>query len=241
MRSPSAREERPRRRSPGTARQVDDGSLGPMTEGTPAFDARTIERPDPTLWTYYIILSVLTVVFLPITLVGLYLRYSTLRYRFDDEGIAMSVGFLFKREVHLTYRRIQDIHVTRGFIQRYLGLATISLQTAAGSASAEMQIEGVLQADQLRDWLYARMRGAPVDDAVVVRTVPIGALPGAAGAVRSATGAAASSDAASSPGEIGSASAAGSGPVHQSGEATAVLTEILHEVRTLRERLESRR
>lgn len=134
-----------------------------MTAGN-SFDARSIERPDPKLWTYYLITACIVLPAAPILLPLLYFRYHTLRYRFDADGISMSVGILFKREVHLTYRRIQDIHLTRGLIQRWLGLATISIQTAAGSANAEMQIEGVLEADALRDWLYARMRGAHLDD-----------------------------------------------------------------------------
>jgi putative membrane protein len=72
----------------------------------------------------------------------------------------MSWGILFRREIYLTYRRIQDIHLTRNIIQRWLGLATVSVQTASGSSGPGMSIEGVLQADQLRDFLYAKMRGA---------------------------------------------------------------------------------
>jgi putative membrane protein len=67
---------------------------------------------------------------------------------------------LFRREVYLTYRRIQDIHVTRNLLERWMGLARISLQTAAGSSNAEMVIEGNMQPEQLRDFLYRRMRGA---------------------------------------------------------------------------------
>ena len=41
-----------------------------------------------------------------------------------------------------------------------MGLATVSVQTASGSAGAQMSIEGILRADELRDFLYAKMRGA---------------------------------------------------------------------------------
>jgi putative membrane protein len=87
-------------------------------------------------------------------------KYHTLKYRFEDDGMSMSWGVLFRHEVHLTYRRIQDIHLTRNLIQRWLGLATVSIQTASGSSSPEMNIEGILEAEQLRDYLYTRMRGA---------------------------------------------------------------------------------
>ena len=112
---------------------------------------------------YYLIVAAMTMVFFPITIIPLWIRYHTLRYRFDAEGVGMSVGILFKRETYLTYRRIQDIHVSRGIIQRWLGLATVAVQTASGSATPEMTIEGVADPDGLRDWLYSKMRG--VDEA----------------------------------------------------------------------------
>ena len=40
-----------------------------------------------------------------------------------------------------------------------MGLATVSIQTAAGSATPEITIEGVLEAEALRDFLYTKMRG----------------------------------------------------------------------------------
>ena len=41
-----------------------------------------------------------------------------------------------------------------------MGLATVAIQTASGSSSPEMSIEGILEADELRDFLYSQMRGA---------------------------------------------------------------------------------
>ncbi len=89
----------------------------------------------------------------------LYFRYHTLRYRFDSEGIHMRVGILFRREVNLTYARIQDIHLRSGILQRWLGLADIQIQTASGSSGAELVIEGFKEFEAIRDFLYTRMRG----------------------------------------------------------------------------------
>ena len=77
----------------------------------------------------------------------------------------MQWGVLFRREIYLTYRRIQDIHLSRNIVQRWLGLATLSVQTASGSATPEMSIEGILEAEPLRDYLYAKMRGARGEEA----------------------------------------------------------------------------
>jgi len=119
-----------------------------------------IERPHPQLLKLYVIRAILTgpgfVVLMPL----LYFRYETMRFRFDAEGVHMRWGILFRRQINLTYARIQDIHLTSGFIQRWLGLADVRIQTASGSAGAEMTIEGLLEFEAVRDFLYARMRGA---------------------------------------------------------------------------------
>lgn len=119
----------------------------------------SLERPCPALWKYYVITAVLSGPGIVVTLPYLYFRYYTLRYRFDEEGIHMRVGILFRREVNLTYARIQDIHLRSNFVQRWLGLANVQIQTASGSAGAELVIEGFKEFEAIRDFLYTRMRG----------------------------------------------------------------------------------
>lgn len=124
-----------------------------------SFRADTITRPAPVLLRYYILCSFAAGPFFPFALVPLMCKYMTLTYRFDDTGIAMRWGVLFRKEIYLTHRRIQDIHLTRNIVQRWFGLATVAVQTASGSATPEMSIEGILDAHLLRDYLYTRMRG----------------------------------------------------------------------------------
>jgi putative membrane protein len=126
---------------------------------TPPFDPAAITQPHERLLTYYFILALLTLPAFPVTMIALYIKYRTMRFRFDHEGIWKRQGLLWRRETNVAYRRIQDIHLTSGIIQRWLGLATVSIQTAAGSSTAEVTIEGVLEADALRDYLYTKMRG----------------------------------------------------------------------------------
>jgi putative membrane protein len=121
---------------------------------------RTLERPHSSLLTYYVLGSLLLGPFFVFALVPLYFRYHTMRYRFDDDGISMRWGILFRREVHLTYSRIQDIHLVSNVVERWLGLARIQIQTASGSSKAEMTIEGLREFEALRDFIYARMRGS---------------------------------------------------------------------------------
>jgi uncharacterized membrane protein YdbT with pleckstrin-like domain len=126
----------------------------------PGFDPSSIQRPDRALMKYYAITALLTGPLSVVVILPLLFKYETLRYRFDAEGMSMSWGILMRREIYLTYRRIQDIHLTRNILQRWLGLATISIQTASGSSSPEMNVDGILEADALRDFLYTKMRGA---------------------------------------------------------------------------------
>ena len=129
-----------------------------------------ITRPEPALFTYYVwtsLMGIVTVVALPY----LYFHYHTLKYVFDEEGIAMSYGVFLRREMHLTYARIQDIHLSQNILQRWLGIGTVTVQTAGGGAGSDLQIEGTRDFEAIRDYLYARLRG--------IRT---GALPDAAAA-----------------------------------------------------------
>ncbi len=139
--------------------------MEPPTPSSPdvPFDPSSITRPDPALLTYYIIVAALTVVGFPFVVVPLLIRYHTLQYTFDEKGVSMRWGIFFRKEIYLTHRRIQDIHVTRNIIERWMGLAKVAIQTASGASDAEMTIEGIKRPERLRDYLYERMRGARDD------------------------------------------------------------------------------
>ncbi|MGH7468247.1 MAG: PH domain-containing protein [Longimicrobiales bacterium] len=117
-------------------------------------------RPRRSLLLYYALQSILTgpaiLVVLPVRI----FRFRTLRYEFDPDGVTMRWGILFRREVSLTYARIQDIHLVSNVVERWLGLGRVQVQTASGNSAAEMTIEGLPDFEQVRDELYARMRGA---------------------------------------------------------------------------------
>lgn len=128
---------------------------------SPSDDAAilAIERPHPSLWTYYLLRSLVVPPLFPILALVSWFRYHTMRYRFTDEGISMRWGLLFRHEVIIQYARIQDIHLRSNLVERWLGLARVLVQTASGSASAEMTLEGLREFEAIRDFLYARMRG----------------------------------------------------------------------------------
>lgn len=120
---------------------------------------QAIERPHPNLLKLYVIKALASTIFFPIVIWPFYFRYHTLRYKLDDEGVSASWGIIFRREIYLTYKRIQDIHVKRNVIERWLGIGTVEVQTASGSSNAELSLEGMSDHEGVRDFLYRRMRG----------------------------------------------------------------------------------
>lgn len=143
-----------------------------------SFDERAIlgiERPHQNLFTYYWVSLLAFPPLLPVLILPMYFRYHTMRYKFTDEGISMSWGILFRREIIVNYARIQDIHLKSNFVERWLGLARVLVQTASGSSGAEMTLEGLKEFEAVRDFLYSRMRG-------VRDHTPASSVTGAAGA-----------------------------------------------------------
>lgn len=117
-----------------------------------------ITRPDDALFSYYLVTSVLGVVTLP-ALIPLWFRFHSLRYRFEGDGISVEEGVLFKRTTHLTYARIQDIHLSQNLLERWLGIGSVKVQTAGGGTSGDVDIVGIKAFEPVRDYLYARLRG----------------------------------------------------------------------------------
>ena len=117
-------------------------------------------RPAASLMKYYVLSSLIAGPGLLFLLPYRYFRYRTLRYHFDNEGVTARWGILFRREITLTYARIQDIHLVSNLVERWLGLGRVQIQTASGQSGAEMTIEGLPDFEFVRDELYQRMRGA---------------------------------------------------------------------------------
>ena len=126
----------------------------------PLSNLPAVLRPHRNLLRYYMLTSLLAGPGFPILMLYQYFRFHTLQFDVDNEGITMRWGILFRREISLTYARIQDIHLSSNLVERWLGLARIQVQTASGSSTAEMTVEGLPYYQEMRDFLYSRMRGA---------------------------------------------------------------------------------
>ena len=114
----------------------------PTAGAASGFNPYSVSRPHPRLMAYYALIALCTGPVFPITILPLLFKYETLHYKFDESGVSVRWGILVRREIHLTYRRIQDIHLTRNIVQRWMGLATVTVQTASGGSGPQMTIEG---------------------------------------------------------------------------------------------------
>ena len=118
-----------------------------------------ITRPEKALVIYYALISLVGLFAFPVVFIPLFFRYETLKFRFDDQGVFMSYGILFRREMQLTYARMQDIHLSQNLLERWLGIGTVTVQTAGSGEGGNLAIVGVKDHEGIRDYLYARMRG----------------------------------------------------------------------------------
>ncbi|MFP2926992.1 PH domain-containing protein [Pyxidicoccus sp. 3LG] len=129
-------------------------------EAEPFSRLPVVLAPHRHLLAYYLVSAFLAGPGFPILMAVRWFKFQTLRYALDEEGLTARWGILFRREISLTYARIQDIHLSSNVVERWLGLARIQIQTASGNAQAEITIEGVQDFEAMRDFLYSKMRGS---------------------------------------------------------------------------------
>ncbi len=122
-----------------------------------------IVRPQKELLWLYFFTALAFLCAAPLVLVPLYFRYHTLWYRFEPTGVSMGYGVLFRREMQLTYARMQDIHLSQNIVERWLGIGTVTVQTAGAGGAGNLTIVGVREFNAIRDYLYAKMRGVRPD------------------------------------------------------------------------------
>lgn len=112
-----------------------------------------------------------SLVLLAVALIGylaIYLRYDTTWYVFSDRSMRLRRGILIIRESTITFENIQNVKVTQGPLQRFLGIANVVVETAGGGGSAAEGgvglsmhsglIEGVAEAAEIRDSIMNRVK-----------------------------------------------------------------------------------
>lgn len=141
-----------RRISPKLALRTLAGALG----GLIVFVVATVIvalyfSKDFPYWLFGLVPIVPAVVEIPLSL----LRVRTIRYALRDDDLLYKYGVIWRRLVAVPYGRLQVVNITRGPLERILGIAT--LRTVTASAATDVAIPGLTpqEADELRDYLIS--------------------------------------------------------------------------------------
>lgn len=119
------------------------------------------------------------VVVLALLLATAILRYWFFRFAVDDEGLRIRQGVLKKTHLEIQFDRVQGMDVERSLVDRLLGLATVTFDTA-GSAAREGQLPAIPRtfADTLRQRIEQQGRSiapAAADDKPLPPLLKLGA------------------------------------------------------------------
>ena len=80
-------------------------------------------------------------------------NYQAWGYAERDEDLLVVRGWLFRRMVVVPYGRMQFVDVTAGLLERWMGIATVRLHTAAAATDATIPSLPTAEAALLRDRL----------------------------------------------------------------------------------------
>jgi uncharacterized protein len=94
------------------------------------------------------------------------LYYESMSYELHDDEMRWKRGVIFRRTGIVPYNRITNIDIMQGPVMRALGISTLSIQTAgySGQARAEIRIEAIVHAEELRELIRTMVRGSSGGD-----------------------------------------------------------------------------
>lgn len=103
---------------------------------------------------------------LPFTFLALKLNYELRWYMVTDRSLRIRRGVWSVEELTMTFANIQEIRVTAGPLQNYLGLADVEVHSAGGGSVGPKgerighfaAFEGVDNANEIRDLIVERLR-----------------------------------------------------------------------------------
>ncbi|MEK7793544.1 MAG: PH domain-containing protein [Candidatus Hydrogenedentota bacterium] len=102
--------------------------------------------------------------------IALHLQYDNTWYVLSDTSLRIRSGVWVIKEMTITFENVQNVSVKQGPIQRYYGIADVVVETAGGGqqphgkgkspllATHEGKIEGVDNADEIRELIVGRMQ-----------------------------------------------------------------------------------
>lgn len=121
---------------------------------------------------------------IPVTFAAVRLDFEQHWYVVTDRSLRIRAGLLEVREATMSFANVQQVTVSQGPLQRWLGLADVEVRSAGGGSIDDPDkrresmhhgtFEGVEHAGEIRDLILARLKryreaglGDPEDDAAV--------------------------------------------------------------------------
>lgn len=101
-------------------------------------------------------LAVFTVLFI----IWTKLYFDSMWYELHEDEMRWKRGVIFRRTGIVPYNRITNIDIRQGPVMRALDISTLSIQTAgySGKAQAEIRIEAIVHAEELRELIRTMVR-----------------------------------------------------------------------------------
>ncbi|MBM4111923.1 MAG: hypothetical protein FJ253_00895 [Phycisphaerae bacterium] len=103
-----------------------------------------------------------------IAYVGIHLRYDTTWYVLSRRSLRLRHGIWMIGEMTLTFENVQNVRMSQGPLQRMYGIASVIVETAGGgsmggkhgahSSGHHASIDGVTNAEEIRDLILSRVR-----------------------------------------------------------------------------------
>ena len=116
------------------------------------------------IWIFVANYLKVTSIMIPLLLVGLYfqpiyfgiailgvlsvlifialLAYNNFTYEVTEDGLFIEFGIVHKKTITVPFSQVQNVNIERSLIDRFLGLARISIETAGSAITQPMQVIG---------------------------------------------------------------------------------------------------
>lgn len=82
--------------------------------------------------------------------------YRAWRYRLGEEALDLAHGVFWRQTSSMPYHRLQQVDVGQGPLERWLGMATVQLRSAAATTDATLPGIALTEVDELRSRLLHR-------------------------------------------------------------------------------------
>ena len=116
---------------------------------------------------YFYVLPLLALIFGIIDYSWIELIYRNFTYELDDNEIVIRQGVLTRRTTVIPYAAIQDISVERSVAERFLGIATLEIETSGSlRLASEITLPGIAEKDAVvRDLMHRAEKAKSVQAA----------------------------------------------------------------------------